>query len=97
MFSAAMRTTFKTYGERLQITLLIALLAACAANFVVVRSYSPDGDRWPDRVRAFGSGPNSSAKSSDGAALTSVIDIIDKNDDFRTSKSRKFLAGYADP
>jgi hypothetical protein len=48
-----MLTTLKTSGERLQITLLIALLAACAANLLVVRSYSLDGDRRPDHVRLF--------------------------------------------
>jgi hypothetical protein len=31
-----MGTTFKTSGERLHVTLLIALLAACATNLMLV-------------------------------------------------------------
>jgi cytochrome c-type biogenesis protein CcmH/NrfG len=34
-----MATTFKTAGERVHVTLTIALLAACAANLVLVCSW----------------------------------------------------------
>jgi hypothetical protein len=34
-----MGTTFKTSGERVHVTLTIALLAACAANLVLVCSW----------------------------------------------------------
>jgi hypothetical protein len=36
MFFAVMRTTLKTSGERLYIALSVALLAACAANLMLV-------------------------------------------------------------
>jgi cytochrome c-type biogenesis protein CcmH/NrfG len=36
---AAMGTTLKTSGERLHVALLIALLAACAANLLLVCSW----------------------------------------------------------
>jgi hypothetical protein len=32
----AMRTTFKTSGERVHVVLTVTLLAACAANLVLV-------------------------------------------------------------
>jgi hypothetical protein len=35
----AMGTTLKTSGERLHVTLLIALLAACATNLMLVCSW----------------------------------------------------------
>jgi hypothetical protein len=34
-----MRTTFKSSGERVQFALTVALLAACAANLVLVCSW----------------------------------------------------------
>jgi hypothetical protein len=39
MFSLAMSTTFKTFGERMHMLLTLALLAACAANVVLVCSW----------------------------------------------------------
>jgi hypothetical protein len=37
---AVMGTTFKTSGERVHVALTIALLAACAANLVLVWGWS---------------------------------------------------------
>jgi hypothetical protein len=34
-----MRTTFKSSGERVHVALTVALLAACAANLVLVCSW----------------------------------------------------------
>jgi hypothetical protein len=39
MFSLVMGTTFKTSGEQVHIALTVALLAACAANLVLVCSW----------------------------------------------------------
>jgi len=40
MFSGDMRTTFRTSGERVHIALTIALLAACAANLMLLWRWS---------------------------------------------------------
>jgi len=39
MLLAVMATTFKTSGERLHAVLSVALLAACAANLMLVCSW----------------------------------------------------------
>jgi hypothetical protein len=40
MFFAVMRTTLKTSGEKVHIALTVALLAACAANLMLVWGWS---------------------------------------------------------
>jgi hypothetical protein len=40
MFSGVMRTIYKTSGERVHIALTVALLAACAANLMLVWGWS---------------------------------------------------------
>jgi hypothetical protein len=40
MFSVAMRTTLKTSDEKVHVALTVALLAACAANLMLVWGWS---------------------------------------------------------
>jgi len=40
MFSVAMRTTLKTSDEKVHVALTVALLAACAANLMLLWGWS---------------------------------------------------------